>query len=299
MSNGSRYVYQLKDDNEVIPEYPGPEQSFMVQSVLRQFSKPVKPRHFAIKYVLQGCEKYMINGRQYDVFAGEYLLMNQFAEGNVCVNSSEKVKGVCINIDINLLSEIASTAIDPGTSSPNPELANFFTAPDFPESKYKAADSSAGSLLNVPHLFNSVVNEDKICQEFFFRITEAIVKEHFHVMRQMRSIHVLRCNTRKELYLKIRQGKEYIDQFFLKSPEIAAVARESGISQYQFFRLFKSAYNVSPYQYMTRKKLEYGYSLLKMERVSVSDAALECGFADIFSFSKAFKKHFHVSPSLI
>lgn len=299
MSNYIRHVYQLRDYNEVMPEYPGPEQSFIVASVLTQFSKPIKPHHFAIKYVLQGCEKYMINGRRYDVFEGEYLLMNQFAEGNVCVNSVANVKGVCVNININLLSEIAATAIDPRTSSPDLGLVNFFTTPDFLENKYKAADSNVKNLLNVPHLFSSVINENKISRELFFEITETIVKEHFPIMQQIYSIHVLRRNTRKELYLKIRQGKEYIDQFFLKSPEISVVAKESGISQYQFFRLFKSVYNESPYQYMTRKKLEYGYSLLKMKRVSVSDAALECGFADIFSFSKAFKKHFHISPSLI
>jgi AraC-like DNA-binding protein len=37
--------------------------------------------------------------------------------------------------------------------------------------------------------------------------------------------------------------------------------------------------------------------MLKSGHFTVSEIALKCGFADIFSFSKAFKKHYGISPS--
>jgi AraC-like DNA-binding protein len=61
--------------------------------------------------------------------------------------------------------------------------------------------------------------------------------------------------------------------------------------------LFKKVVGVSPHQYILSKRLELGKELLEKKQMPVSAAALESGFADVFSFSKAFRKHFGVSPT--
>jgi AraC family transcriptional regulator len=77
------------------------------------------------------------------------------------------------------------------------------------------------------------------------------------------------------------------------------VAAECGLSEYHFFRLFKAIFAISPHQYLIRKRLDYAYYQLKNGLSNVSDAAVHSGFADIFAFSKSFKKHFGLSPSLV
>ena len=87
--------------------------------------------------------------------------------------------------------------------------------------------------------------------------------------------------------------------YFLQIKEIKEIADHCGMSEYHFFRLFKAVIGISPHQYLIRKRIENAHALLSDKSHSVSDVAFLCGFADVFSFSKAFKKHTGTPPSLL
>ena len=48
---------------------------------------------------------------------------------------------------------------------------------------------------------------------------------------------------------------------------------------------------------MLKKRMEFAAGLLKDPNINVTDVASMAGFADVYSFSKAFKKYFRVAPS--
>jgi len=64
-----------------------------------------------------------------------------------------------------------------------------------------------------------------------------------------------------------------------------------------FSRYFKKHLGTSPKLYLTRLKMEYARRLMLEEGLSVKETALRAGFADSFSFSKQFKRFFHISPA--
>lgn len=92
-------------------------------------------------------------------------------------------------------------------------------------------------------------------------------------------------------------GKSYIDSNFKSHLSIEEIAKECGLSEYHFHRLFKSVYGNSPYQYILNKRLNLALEKLKKGNDTLTDIAYEIGFADIYSFSKAFKKNYGVPPS--
>src|ERR1700741_1652568 len=92
-------------------------------------------------------------------------------------------------------------------------------------------------------------------------------------------------------------GKEFMDENFLVNPQVNRVAKERSMSEFHFYRCFKQVYGISPYQYMLMKRLQHANVLLNEEGKTISSIASECGFPDLSTFSKAFKRKFGFSPS--
>ncbi|MBQ8894500.1 MAG: AraC family transcriptional regulator [Clostridia bacterium] len=68
------------------------------------------------------------------------------------------------------------------------------------------------------------------------------------------------------------------------------------LSRGHFTLLFKKKTGIPPQQYLIELRMEEAAKLLQKEGLSPSAAAFSVGYADIYQFSKAFKKHFGVSP---
>jgi transcriptional regulator GlxA family with amidase domain len=74
------------------------------------------------------------------------------------------------------------------------------------------------------------------------------------------------------------------------------LAKRSLISEVHLRRLFSKVLGVSPMQYLLSLRFSKAEKLLENNELTVSQIAIECGFADIYYFSKAYKKHFGHSP---
>lgn len=94
-------------------------------------------------------------------------------------------------------------------------------------------------------------------------------------------------------------GKDFMDLYYLKNPEIKQVAIESSMSEFHFYRCFKQVTGRTPYQYMLEKRLAHGRELLNEKTMLVSEIATQCGFPDVFTFSKAFKRKYGLSPTKV
>ncbi|HEX4927901.1 MAG TPA: AraC family transcriptional regulator [Burkholderiales bacterium] len=73
-------------------------------------------------------------------------------------------------------------------------------------------------------------------------------------------------------------------------------ARHAALSPYHFLRTFRKAIGVTPHQYLVRVRLARAAKLLAQENLSVTDVALECGFADLSNFVRTFGRAAGVSP---
>lgn len=273
--------------------------NLLVVSSLKEFYHPIKSHGFAIKYVLNGVEHYTLNGQAYPVGAGNYLLSNNTSDGHVEIDKGEFVKGICINIVPELLADVVASCQRPDTAYPDANLGHFFSSHLFLEQQYSATNTRLGHLLRQLHtdfLQNDLLNSP-IENDFFYTLSELIVADQIPVFKQLHSIPSLKPSTKKDLYRRLHRGKECIDALFQFPLAIETVATEACLSEYHFFRLFKQVFGQTPHQYLHQKRLNHAAQLLGREQASVTEAAIASGFADIHSFSKAFKKHFGVSPT--
>lgn len=80
----------------------------------------------------------------------------------------------------------------------------------------------------------------------------------------------------------------------LTNTELAGIA---GMSRNGFHRLFKQQVGVPPHTYVFGKKMDLACNLLQHTHDTVDMIAEACGFNDRAYLAKAFRRHFHMSPS--
>lgn len=90
---------------------------------------------------------------------------------------------------------------------------------------------------------------------------------------------------------------DYINSHFKEPLPIANIAKECGMSEYHFYRMFKSAFGRSPHQQILNNRLNFARELILIQGATVGEAAMQSGFSDIYSFSKSFRRKFGYAPS--
>lgn len=98
------------------------------------------------------------------------------------------------------------------------------------------------------------------------------------------------------LYHRIVKAKLFIDANLQEAINLDKIADEALFSKFHFIRLFKSIYNKTPHQYLTRVRIDHAKLLLQNNK-SVSETAHQVGFESITSFTALFKALEGKTPS--
>lgn len=77
---------------------------------------------------------------------------------------------------------------------------------------------------------------------------------------------------------------------------LETLADRAGLSPYHFLRTFERATGVTPHQYVLRSRLRAAAQRLADVPCKIVDVALDCGFADLSNFNRAFRAEFGVAP---
>ncbi len=94
----------------------------------------------------------------------------------------------------------------------------------------------------------------------------------------------------------IERAKEYALLHMEEKITTKLLANVAHLSVTQFYRRFVSATGVPPLRWVTEQKLRRANELLLYADRSISNIALELGYTDLPSFSKAYKRWFGLSP---
>lgn len=99
-------------------------------------------------------------------------------------------------------------------------------------------------------------------------------------------------------YQKIAAAVDCINRNYTNGTlRVSALAEMSGMSTRYFGELFSAFFGVPPKTYILRMQLETAKNLLLSSDEPVGDIAVVCGFVDVYSFSKIFKRETGKTPS--
>ena len=88
----------------------------------------------------------------------------------------------------------------------------------------------------------------------------------------------------------------WIDTHSAEGIGLEDAAAEAGLSPFHFLRMFSRVIGVTPHQYLLRSRLRRAARLLAEGDRSVTDVALDPGFADLSNFVRTFHRAAGVSP---
>jgi AraC-like DNA-binding protein len=93
-----------------------------------------------------------------------------------------------------------------------------------------------------------------------------------------------------------QRAKRIIEERFLTFRTAEEAARACHVDRSYLSRLFQRFGDTTPYQLITRLKMNRAAALLLDERMRVNEAADALGFTDAFHFSRTFKRIYGISP---
>jgi AraC family transcriptional regulator len=89
---------------------------------------------------------------------------------------------------------------------------------------------------------------------------------------------------------------DYIKANLTQDISISDLAALTGMSKSHFSRSFKQSVGTAPYQYLIQQRVERAKQLLKQQTSSISNVALECGFANQTHLTKVFRQTTGMTP---
>jgi AraC family transcriptional regulator len=94
-----------------------------------------------------------------------------------------------------------------------------------------------------------------------------------------------------------RRAKEVIEQRLEHSLTLADIAREVSLSPAHFARSFRNSTGMTPYGWLTRRRMEVACQMLRAGREPVAAITQAVGYAEQSSFTRAFLRHVGQTPS--
>jgi len=95
----------------------------------------------------------------------------------------------------------------------------------------------------------------------------------------------------------VTKAVEYIQNNYYNDIHVADIASYVSLNRSYLTTIFTSSLGQSPQQYLTTFRITRAAELLRLTDLSVGDISRSCGYTDIFTFSKAFKKLKGVNPT--
>ncbi|MCW3789232.1 AraC family transcriptional regulator [Plebeiibacterium sediminum] len=103
--------------------------------------------------------------------------------------------------------------------------------------------------------------------------------------------------TKNEYSKAVNLAIDYINQNINNSIDLKNIADYTAISEFHFHRIFKAFVGESVGAYITRLRIENAAQKLQLSNDTLTEIAYNTGYQSQHSLSKAFKRHFGISPS--
>lgn len=251
---------------------------------------------FSIKYCHQGSIRYLVENQAVDVPAGSFFIVNDGTELE-CLPCQPGTEAVAVFFSKDLLRDVQRTiGEDEKTLLDAPRFQTgelrFF------EHVYQKPAALYAQLNDILRHFTASPGNLHDCPpDLFFSLAENLFGFQRQTHCQINAIKARSTPTKQELYRRVLAARSFMFDQWDAPLNLQEVARHACLSPYHFHRSFMQAFGETPMGWFKKMKLERAKALLASGSHGVTEVAQCCGFSDLASFSKAFKKSLGDCPS--
>ena len=236
----------------------------------------------SVKLVLDGDERYEVDGRTIAVRPGEFLYLDA---GRECTGTNKgDMTGLCLLLPHGPGAILAPPAgHDPllGRALVLSTRTSFMGRTFYDYGSRIARDPSLGPLL-----------ADELVAKISFAVAEPLEASR----AAMDGLNAAKPSTRRELHRRLERARGFLHAHDHRNVTLGEMASVAGLSQFHLARYFKSAFGRSPISYHRALRLARAADLLKAGGRSVAEVAEATGYSDQVALSHAFRREYGAPP---
>ncbi|MFL6578837.1 MAG: helix-turn-helix domain-containing protein [Povalibacter sp.] len=127
-------------------------------------------------------------------------------------------------------------------------------------------------------------------------LLERLLIHHRHYMSRGRKIPVRRAATRREILRRVSLATDFIHSNYSRPLMLSDMARAAFLSRHHFLRLFKQIHEVTPHEYLQRKRTCVAARLLRNSQRHVDEIVKEVGFDSRSTLFRALRRFHGLTP---
>jgi len=239
----------------------------------------------SLKLVLEGDERYEIDGRTIAVRPGDLLYLDA---GSHCIGTNRTdMTGLCL-----LLPHAPDASGNGGAYGDDPVTGRALVLSTRTSALGRTMHDYARRIASDPAL------GPVLADELVARVTYAIAEPLDQSRVAMAGLKAAKLSTRRELYRRLERARGFLHEHDGRTVTLSEMARVAGLSQFHLARYFKCAFGRSPISYHRGLRLARAAALLAEGGRSVAEVAEATGYSDQVALSHAFRRHYGSPPQV-
>lgn len=241
--------------------------------------------NISLKYVYDGSESYLINGKKKEVRSGQLLFVNDQSDVSLI---SSKGNTASIFLDADLVADCFNSS---GHSSDGSNCQVDKMVPLFDDTILNGVNEFEALKRAIDHNSDVIIPVD-----FYYEIASTVLSSQLRIKSEIDKVSSLKESTRVEIYRKLNIARCYLHDTTNKRFNLNSLACEACMSKFHLIRHFKEVFGLTPHRYFIAEKLKRANDLLRYSCLPIKDIAHNLGYPDTSSFGKQYKQVYGVSP---
>lgn len=254
----------------------------------------IDARRLALLCAWDGSEEVSVDGRRVTVDDDTWLIVPHTI-ANARIRASHNVHALTILFRVGMPEEVLGALTTPDDRMlEDGELVS----PALPFTPHlQTHDRSVTPVLLFIRRHCEMGLEDALWyEEQLAFLLERLLMRHRHVLARARQIPVRRAATRREIVRRIALATDFIHSNYAKPLMLSDMARAAFLSRHHFLRLFKHIHDVTPHEYLQRKRTSVAARLLRSSDAQVEEIVKEVGFDSRSTLFRALRRFHGLTP---
>lgn len=237
-----------------------------------------------LAYVLSGKGKYLIEGQEFDVEAGDLVICNPGVKHtHVVINSKEPTIEFISGFTDFHFKNMAPNSIE------------------LPDKSYILHTTAELKQEISKHCYSMIAERESNQVGRYFMFKTHLMQMLLLVMREIADVEKTEQKGYNfETYNKnyaVNRIISYLNENYEHKISLEQIAHNMYLSPVYISKIFKEETGESPINYLIKIRLEKAKDiLLNCEGGSIKNIANQVGYDDVYHFSKLFKKYYGISP---
>ena len=257
------------------------------------------PEHWgplSLKCAFNGDEFFIVNHCEFAVNDYRYLILNHGSHYSSYIDSETKVESFSINFTPSMVMDMASSILE--SDAFNLDSYGFHRKEMlFGEQLYVLDHGISNFLTKFRNFIRGPKKNGEVIEYLYWLLLERLVDNQKQLMNDVRNVPKVRLSTKMELYKRLTRAKDYMDSCYTRDISLEELARLSYMNNTYFLRQFRNYYQITPRQYLIKKRMESAREQLETNKtLPITELCTLVGYSDLSSFSKLFKEYYSFSP---